>query len=78
MGSARLVGAIVWIMISDIAGASAGLVAGWLAMTGLEPLVGELSGCILLVSLPLGLCMGGLAGVASLGWLATAGLFQLT
>jgi hypothetical protein len=74
MGSARgiggVIGAIVWIMINDVAGGIAGLGAGWIAMVYFEPGLGELAGCILLVSVPLGLCAGGLIGVASLGWMA--------
>jgi hypothetical protein len=67
-----MIGAIVWIMISDFAGGIAGLAAGWLAMLGVEPVLGGLSGCVLLVSVPLGLCAGGLLGVVSLGWVATS------
>jgi hypothetical protein len=72
MGTTRMIGAIVWIMISDFAGGIAGLAAGWVAMTGVEPVLGGLSGCVLLVSVPLGLCAGGLLGVVSLGWVATS------
>jgi len=76
MGSTRgiggLIGAIVWIMVSDFAGGIAGLVGGWMAMTCVEPMLGELAGCVLLVSVPLGLCAGGLLGVVSLGWVATS------
>ena len=74
MGSAReiggIIGAIVWIMINDVAGGIAGLAAGWMAMAYVEPVLGGLAGCVLLVSVPLGLCAGGLVGVASLGWIA--------
>ena len=68
-GFGGLIGAIVWIMINDFAGGIAGLTAGWMAMAGVEPVLGGLSGCILLVSVPLGLCAGGLLGVVSLGWI---------
>lgn len=74
MDSTRMIGAIVWIMISDIAGGIAGLAAGWLAMAGVEPVLGGLAGCVLLVSVPMGLCAGGLLGVVSLGWLASVRL----
>jgi hypothetical protein len=70
-GMGGLIGAIVWIMVSDIAGGIGGLAAGSMAMTCVEPLLGELAGCVLLVSVPLGLCAGGLLGVASLGWIAS-------
>jgi hypothetical protein len=74
MGSARgvggVIGAIVWIMINDVAGGIAGLAVGWMAMSRVEPVLGGLAGCVLLVSVPLGLCAGGLLGVASLGWIA--------
>jgi hypothetical protein len=78
MSSARelggVIGAIIWIMISDVAGGIAGLAVGWLAMSSLEPLLGGLAACAVLVTVPLGLCAGGLLGVASLGWLATLSL----
>jgi hypothetical protein len=74
MSSARgiggVIGAVVWIMINDVAGGIAGVVVGWTAMQGLEPMLGWLAGGIPLVTVPLGLCAGGLAGVASLGWIA--------
>jgi hypothetical protein len=70
MDSTRVIGAIVWIMISDFIGGIGGLSAGWLAMACFEPVVGDLAGCVLLVSVPMGLCAGGLLGVASLGWFA--------
>jgi hypothetical protein len=70
MDTTRVIGAIIWIMISDFAGGIAGLFAGSLAMAGVEPVLGELAGVVLLVSVPLGLCAGGLLGVASLGWFA--------
>lgn len=70
MDSTRVIGAIVWIMISDFVGGIAGLSAGWMAVACFEPVLGELAGCLLLVSVPLGLCAGGLLGVASLGWFA--------
>jgi hypothetical protein len=76
MGSTRIIGAIVGIMISDVAGGIAGLAAGWLAMAGVEPVLGGLSGCVLLVSVPLGLCAGGLLGVVFLGWVATSGAHE--
>jgi hypothetical protein len=69
-GIGGVIGAIVWIMINDVVGGVAGLAAGWLAMACVEPVLGELAGCVLLVSVPLGLCAGGLLGVASLGWIA--------
>ena len=80
MGSAReiggMIGAIVWIMINDVAGGIAGLAAGWFAMACVEPLLGGLAGCVLLVSVPLGLCAGGLLGVVSLGWMAGLNLSE--
>jgi hypothetical protein len=69
-GIGGVIGAIVWMMINDVVGGIAGLAAGWLAMTLVEPMLGGLAGCVLLVSVPLGLCAGGLLGVASLGWFA--------
>ena len=69
-GIGGLIGAIVWIMVSDFAGGIAGLAGGWMSMTCVEPVLGELAGCVLLVSVPLGLCAGGLLGVVSLGWIA--------
>jgi hypothetical protein len=70
-GMGGLIGAIVWIMVSDIVGGIGGVAAGLLAMACVEPLLGDLAGCVLLVSVPLGLCAGGLLGVASLGWIAS-------
>jgi hypothetical protein len=64
------IGAIVWIMIGDFAGGIAGLAAGWLAMSLAEPMMGDLAGSVLLVTVPLGLCAGALLGVTSLGWFA--------
>lgn len=75
-GLGGVIGAIVWIMISDIVGGIAGLAAGWMASAMAEPLLGGLAGCVLLVSVPLGLCAGGLLGVASLGWLAASSLLD--
>ena len=69
-GIGGMVGAIVWIMISDAVGGIAGLAAGWALMAFVEPIVGALAACVLLVSVPMGLCAGGLLGVASLGWIA--------
>jgi hypothetical protein len=69
-GVVGMIGAVVWIMINDVIGGIAGLAAGWMAMACAEPFVGELAGCVLLVTVPLGLCAGGLMGVASLGWMA--------
>jgi hypothetical protein len=65
-----VVGAIVWIMISDVVGGTAGLVAGWRIMACVEPMLGALAASVLLVSVPAGLCAGGLLGVTSLGWIA--------
>jgi hypothetical protein len=80
MSSARgiggVIGAIVWIMINDVAGGIAGVAVGWTAMEGLEPMLGWLAGCIPLVTVPMGLCAGGLMGVASLGWIAGRGLSE--
>ncbi len=80
MSSARgiggVVGAIVWIMINDVAGGIAGVGVGWMALACLEPMLGWLAGCILLVTVPLGLCAGGLMGVASLGWIAERGFSE--
>jgi hypothetical protein len=75
-GLGGVIGAIVWIMISDVAGGIGGLAAGWLAMACVEPMLGGLAGCVLLVSVPLGLCAGGLLGVASLGWIAASSVFE--
>jgi hypothetical protein len=69
-GMGGVIGAIVWIMVNDVVGGIAGLAAGLMAMPCVEPLLGELAGGVLLVSVPLGLCAGGLLGVASLGWIA--------
>jgi hypothetical protein len=69
-GIGGVVGAIVWIMIGDVAGGIAGLAVGFVMMACVEPIVGALAACVLLVSVPLGLCAGGLLGVASLGWIA--------
>jgi hypothetical protein len=69
-GIGGVVGAIVWIMISDAVGGIAGLAAGWAMMACVEPILGALAACVLLVSVPMGLCAGGLLGVASLGWIA--------
>ncbi len=80
MSSARgiggVIGAIVWIMINDVAGGIAGVAVGWTAMASLEPMLGWLAGGIPLVTVPLGLCAGGLMGVASLGWIAVRGLSE--
>jgi hypothetical protein len=80
MSSARgiggVIGAIVWIMINDVAGGIAGVAVGWMAMASLEPMLGWLAGGILLVTVPLGLCAGGFAGVASLGWIAGLSLAE--
>lgn len=76
MDTTRVIGAIVWIMIGDFAGGIAGLSAGWLAMACFEPVLGELAGVVLLVSVPLGLCAGGLLGVASLGWFTALSLSE--
>jgi hypothetical protein len=80
MNSARVIGgvigAIVWIMVSDVAGGIAGLGVGAMAMARLEPALGGLAACVLLVSIPLGLCAGGLLGVASLGWIAGLSLSE--
>jgi hypothetical protein len=65
-----VVGAIIWIMINDIAGGLAGLATGWVAMPAAEPILGGLAGCVMLATVPLGLCAGGLLGVATLGWMA--------
>ena len=44
MSSARgiggVIGAIVWIMINDVAGGIAGLAVGWMAMASVEPMLG--------------------------------------
>jgi hypothetical protein len=69
-GIGGVVGAIVWIMISDTVGGIAELAAGWALMAFVEPIVGALAACVLLVSVPMGLCAGGLLGVAALGWIA--------
>lgn len=63
-------------MINDFAGGIAGLSAGWMVMARVEPVLGGFSGCVLLVSVPLGLCAGGLLGVASLGWIARLSLAE--
>lgn len=80
MSSARgiggVVGAIVWIMIIDVAAGIAGVAVGWTAMESLEPTLGWLAGGIPLVTVPLGLCAGGLVGVLSLGWIAGRGLAE--
>jgi hypothetical protein len=65
-----VIGAIVWILINDVIGGIGGLAAGWMAMASAESLLGGLAGCVLVVTVPLGLCAGGLMGAASLGWLA--------
>jgi hypothetical protein len=75
-GIGGVIGAIVWIMINDVAGGIAGVGIGWMAMASLEPMLGWLAGGILLVTVPLGLCAGGLMGVASLGWIAGRGLSE--
>ncbi len=75
-GIGGVVGAIIWIMISDIVGGIAGLAAGWTLMACIEPILGGLTACILLVSVPLGLWAGGLLGVASLGWIAALTLSE--
>ncbi len=73
MDSTRaLVLAIFWFLLADVAGGTFGLVAGRWAMPGVEPLLGDLAGGILLVSVPLGLFAGGLLGAASFGWLAAS------
>jgi len=76
MDSTRVIGAIVWILIGDFLGGIGGLTAGWMAMACFEPVLGDLAGCILIVSVPLGLCAGGLLGVASLGWIAAVGVSE--
>jgi hypothetical protein len=69
-GIGGVIGAIVWILINDVVGAIAGLVVGWMAVACVEPILGGLADCVLLVTVPLGLCAGGLIGVALLGWMA--------
>lgn len=80
MNSARgmggVIGAILWIMINDVAGGIAGLAAGRLAMSSFEPVLGELAGCLLLAAVPLGLVAGGLFGAATLGWAAGLNLSE--
>jgi hypothetical protein len=75
-GIGGVIGAIVWILINDVLGGIGGLAAGWVAMAGAEPVLGGLAGCVLLVTVPLGLCAGGLMGVASLGWIAEFNLAE--
>ena len=73
MDSTRgMVVAIVWFLMADVAGGTLGLVGGRLAMPGVEMLLGDLAGGVLLVSVPLGLFAGGLLGALSLGWLAAS------
>jgi hypothetical protein len=72
-GIGGVIGAIVWILINDGIGGIGGLAAGWLAVASAEPVVGGLAGCVLFVTVPVGLCAGGLLGVASLGWMAEFG-----
>jgi hypothetical protein len=69
-GLGGVVGAIVWILINDVAGGIAGLAAGSAAMTTVEPVLGAWAATVLLVSVPVGLCAGALLGMASLGWVA--------
>jgi hypothetical protein len=69
-GIGGVIGAVVWILINDVVGGIAGLAAGWMAVACAEPVLGGLAGCVLLVTVPMGLCAGGLMGVASLGWMA--------
>jgi hypothetical protein len=69
-GIGGMVGAVIWIMINDAVGGIAGLATGWALMAFVEPVLGALAVCVLFVSVPMGLCAGGLLGVASLGWIA--------
>jgi hypothetical protein len=73
-GIGGVIGAIVWILINDVGGGIAGLAVGWMAVACVEPIVGGLAECVLLVTVPLGLFAGGLIGFASLGWLAELSL----
>jgi hypothetical protein len=75
-GIGGMIGAVVWIMINDLIGGIGGLAAGWMAMAWAEPVLGGLAGCVLLATVPLGLCAGGLMGVASLGWMAKLSLAE--
>ncbi len=73
ISSGGMIGAILWIMINDVVGGIAGLAIGWLTMPAAEALVGELSACMLLATIPAGLCAGALLGIATLGWMAGVG-----
>jgi hypothetical protein len=73
ISSGGMIGAILWMMINDVAGGLAGLAIGWLAMPATEALVGGLSACVLLATVPAGLCAGALLGMATLGWMAGVG-----
>ncbi len=75
-GIGGVIGAIAWIMINDVIGGIGGLAAGWMAMVYAEPVLGGLAGCVLFVTVPVGLCAGGLMGVASLGWMAELSLTE--
>lgn len=73
ISSGGMIGAILWIMINDVAGGLAGLAIGWLALPTAESLVGALSACVLLATVPAGLCAGAMLGMATLGWMAGVG-----
>ncbi len=75
-GIGGVVGAIVWIMINDVAGGIAGLAAGLAAMASAEPVLGAWAASVLLVSVPVGLCAGAMLGMASLGWIARSTLAE--
>ena len=75
-GLGGMISAIVWILVNDVVGGLGGIAAGSIAMAGAEPVLGGLAGCVLLVTVPLGLCAGGLMGVASLGWMANLRLAE--
>ena len=75
-GVGGIIVAIIWIMINDVAGGIAGLAAGRLAMACIEPWLGDLAGFVMLATVPLGLCAGGLAGVAALGWAVASGRLE--
>lgn len=73
ISSGGMIGVILWIMINDVAGGLAGLAIGWLTMPAADSIVGGLSACVLLATVPAGLCAGALMGMATLGWMAGVG-----
>jgi hypothetical protein len=75
-GIGGVIGAIVWILVNDVIGGLAGLFVGWMAVSCVEPILGGFSECVLLVTVPLGLCAGGLIGAVSLGWMAALHLAE--